>query len=61
MRTTRRPLRVSAKQTVPASELPSAAIQDGQLTVNHMNLGQDQEVQIHYQVRIKTEGCWLQA
>lgn len=43
------------KQTVPASELPSAAIQDGQLTVNHMNLGQDQEVQIHYQVRIKTE------
>jgi hypothetical protein len=43
------------KQAVPASELPSAAIQDGQLTVNHMNLGQDQEVQIHYQVRIKTE------
>ncbi|MEF3886332.1 SpaA isopeptide-forming pilin-related protein [Lacticaseibacillus rhamnosus] len=43
------------KQTVPASELPSAAIQDGQLTVNHMNLGQNQEVQIHYQVRIKTE------
>ena len=43
------------KQTVPASELPSATIQDGQLTVNHMNLGQDQEVQIHYQVRIKTE------
>uniref|UniRef100_UPI00351F5D63 SpaA isopeptide-forming pilin-related protein n=2 Tax=Lacticaseibacillus paracasei TaxID=1597 RepID=UPI00351F5D63 len=43
------------KQTVPASELPSAAIQDGQLTVNHMNLGQDQEVQIHYQVRIKPE------
>lgn len=43
------------KQTVPASELPSAAIQDGQLTVSHMNLGQDQEVQIHYQVRIKTE------
>ena len=43
------------KQTVPASELPSAAIQDGQLTVNHMDLGQDQEVQIHYQVRIKTE------
>ncbi|WP_461227437.1 SpaA isopeptide-forming pilin-related protein [Lacticaseibacillus suihuaensis] len=43
------------KQTVPASELPSAAIQDGQLTVNHMNLGQDQEVQIHYQVWIKTE------
>ncbi|MCD5534068.1 SpaA isopeptide-forming pilin-related protein [Lactobacillus delbrueckii] len=43
------------KQTVPASELPSAAIQDGQLTVNHMNLGRDQEVQIHYQVRIKTE------
>ena len=43
------------KQTVPASELPSAAIQDGQLTVNHMNLGQDQEVKIHYQVRIKTE------
>lgn len=43
------------KQTVPASELPSAAIQDGQLTVNHINLGQDQEVQIHYQVRIKTE------
>ena len=43
------------KQTVPASELPSAAIQDGQLTVNQMNLGQDQEVQIHYQVRIKTE------
>ena len=43
------------KQTVPASELPSAAIQDGQLTVNHMNLGQDQEVQIHYQVRINTE------
>ncbi|AGP69841.1 Cell wall surface anchor family protein (plasmid) [Lacticaseibacillus paracasei] len=43
------------KQTVPASELPSAAIQDGQLTVKHMNLGQDQEVQIHYQVRIKTE------
>jgi len=43
------------KQTVPASELPSAAIQDGQLTVDHMNLGQDQEVQIHYQVRIKTE------
>ena len=43
------------KQTVPASGLPSAAIQDGQLTVNHMNLGQDQEVQIHYQVRIKTE------
>ncbi|MDO5968144.1 vWA domain-containing protein, partial [Lacticaseibacillus paracasei] len=28
------------KQAVPASELPSAAIQDGQLTVNHMNLGQ---------------------
>ena len=45
------------KQTVPASELPSAAIQDGQLTVNHMNLGQDQEVQIHYQVRIKTENA----
>lgn len=43
------------KQTVPASELPSAAIQDGQLTVNHMNLGQNQEIQIHYQVRIKTE------
>lgn len=43
------------KQTVPASELPSAAIQDGQLTVNHINLGQNQEVQIHYQVRIKTE------
>ncbi|MFV4965337.1 VWA domain-containing protein, partial [Lactobacillus delbrueckii subsp. allosunkii] len=43
------------KQTVPASELPSAAIQDGQLTVNHMNLGQDQEVQIHYQERINTE------
>ena len=43
------------KQAVPASELPSAAIQDGQLTVNHINLGQDQEVQIHYQVRIKTE------
>ena len=43
------------KQTVPASELPSATIQDGQLTVNHMNLGQNQEVQIHYQVRIKTE------
>lgn len=43
------------KQTVPASELPSAAIQDGQLTVNHMNLGRDQEVQIYYQVRIKTE------
>lgn len=43
------------KQTVPASELPSAAIQDGQLTVNHMNLGKDQEVQIRYQVRIKTE------
>lgn len=43
------------KQTVPASELPSAAIQDGQLTVNHMNLGKDQEVQIHYQERINTE------
>ena len=43
------------KQTVPASELPSAAIQDGQLTVKHMNLGQDQEVQIHYQERINTE------
>lgn len=43
------------KQSVPASELPSAAIQDGQLTVNHMNLGQNQEIQIHYQVRIKTE------
>ncbi|EFK31350.1 SpaA isopeptide-forming pilin-related protein [Lactobacillus delbrueckii subsp. allosunkii] len=43
------------KQTVPASELPSAAIQDGQLTVNHMNLGRDQEVQIHYQERINTE------
>lgn len=43
------------KQNVPASELPSAAIQDGQLTVNHINLGQNQEVQIHYQVRIKTE------
>ena len=27
------------KQTVPASELPSAAIQDGQLTVNYMHLG----------------------
>lgn len=43
------------KQTVPARELPSAAIQDGQLTVNHMNLGKDQEVQIHYQERINTE------
>lgn len=43
------------KQTVPASELPSAAIQDGQLTVKHMNLGKDQEVQIHYQERINTE------
>lgn len=43
------------KQTVPARELPSAAIQDGQLTVSHMNLGKDQEVQIHYQERINTE------
>lgn len=40
---------------VAVANLPKATISNGQLNVTGMNLGKNQEVQIHYQVRINTE------
>lgn len=35
--------------------LPTATITNNQLNVSGLNLGKDQEIQLHYQVRLNTE------
>lgn len=41
--------------STPVTTLPPATITNNQLNVSGLNLGKDQEIQLHYQVRLNTE------
>ncbi|EHN58145.1 SpaA isopeptide-forming pilin-related protein [Oenococcus kitaharae] len=45
---------------IPTANLPTAVISGGSLQATNLNIGLNQEVQIHYQVRINTEDAAFQ-